>query len=46
MRALVLSDIHANLEALNAVLAAAGEWDELWTMVVYPRSKKRSRPWL
>jgi predicted phosphodiesterase len=33
MRALVLSDIHANLEALNAVLAAAaGEWDELWNL--------------
>jgi len=28
MRYLVLSDVHANLEALNAVLeAAAGEWD-------------------
>ena len=32
MRALILSDIHANLEALNAVLAAAGEWDELWNL--------------
>jgi predicted phosphodiesterase len=32
MRALVLSDIHANLEALNAVLAAAGEWDALWNL--------------
>ncbi len=32
MRALVLSDIHSNLEALNAVLAAAGEWDELWNL--------------
>jgi diadenosine tetraphosphatase ApaH/serine/threonine PP2A family protein phosphatase len=27
MRYLVISDIHANLEALEAVLAAAGEWD-------------------
>ena len=32
MRALILSDIHANLEALNAVLAAAGEWDVLWNL--------------
>lgn len=33
MRALVLSDIHANLEALRAVLeAAAGEWDVLWDL--------------
>ena len=32
MRALILSDIHANLEALNAVLAAAGEWDQLWNL--------------
>lgn len=33
MRALVLSDIHGNLEALEAVLsAAAGEWDELWNL--------------
>jgi predicted phosphodiesterase len=32
MRALVLSDIHGNLEALNAVLAAAGEWDALWNL--------------
>jgi diadenosine tetraphosphatase ApaH/serine/threonine PP2A family protein phosphatase len=32
MRALILSDIHANLEALNAVLAAAGEWDALWNL--------------
>jgi len=27
MRYLVLSDIHANLEALESTLAAAGEWD-------------------
>ena len=32
MRALILSDIHANLEALNAVLAASGEWDALWNL--------------
>ncbi len=33
MRALVLSDIHSNLEALNAVLgAAAGGWDVLWNL--------------
>lgn len=32
MRALILSDIHSNLEALNAVLAAAGEWDALWNL--------------
>ena len=32
MRALILSDIHANLAALNAVLAAAGEWDALWNL--------------
>ncbi|WP_376792763.1 metallophosphoesterase family protein [Thermoflexus sp.] len=30
MRVLVLSDIHANLEALEAVLADAGAWDALW----------------
>jgi diadenosine tetraphosphatase ApaH/serine/threonine PP2A family protein phosphatase len=35
MRALILSDIHGNLEALKAVLAAAqeaGGWDELWNL--------------
>src|ERR1700677_4254698 len=33
MRALVLSDIHSNLEALRAVLdAAAGQWDTLWNL--------------
>jgi diadenosine tetraphosphatase ApaH/serine/threonine PP2A family protein phosphatase len=32
MRALVLSDIHANLEALTAVLDAAGKWDALWNL--------------
>jgi predicted phosphodiesterase len=33
MRALILSDIHANLEALEAVLAAAeGQWDQLWNL--------------
>ena len=30
MRYLVLSDVHANLEALTAVLeASAGEWDQV-----------------
>jgi len=32
MRALVISDIHANLEALTAVLAAAGTYDQLWNL--------------
>jgi len=32
MRVLVLSDIHGNLEALTAVLDAAGEWDALWNL--------------
>lgn len=32
MRVLILSDIHANLEALNAVLTAAGDWDALWNL--------------
>ncbi len=32
MRALILSDIHANLEALTAVLAVAGDWDALWNL--------------
>jgi len=33
MRALILSDIHANLEALRAVLdRAAGQWDVLWNL--------------
>lgn len=32
MRVLVLSDIHANLEALQAVLAAAGSVDALWCL--------------
>lgn len=33
MRALILSDIHANLQALQAVLAAAeGQWDVLWNL--------------
>lgn len=32
MRALVLSDIHGNLEALNAALAAAGEVDAVWNL--------------
>lgn len=30
MQVVVLSDIHANLEALQAVLAHADSWDELW----------------
>ena len=33
MRALILSDIHANLEALDAVLdASAGAYEELWNL--------------
>ena len=32
MRALILSDIHGNLEALDAVLAAAGRCDAVWNL--------------
>jgi diadenosine tetraphosphatase ApaH/serine/threonine PP2A family protein phosphatase len=32
MRALILSDVHGNLEALNAVLAAAAPFDILWNL--------------
>lgn len=32
MRALVLSDIHGNLHALQAVLAAAGDFDAMWNL--------------
>jgi len=32
MRALVVSDVHGNLQALEAVLAAAGIFDELWNL--------------
>lgn len=32
MRALILSDIHANLEALEAVLAAAPSFDAVWNL--------------
>ena len=32
MRALVVSDIHGNLQAFQAVLAAAGRFDELWNL--------------
>lgn len=32
MRALVISDIHANLTALEAVLAAAGDVDTVWCL--------------
>ncbi|MDE1160326.1 MAG: metallophosphoesterase family protein [Acidobacteriaceae bacterium] len=32
MRALVLSDIHGNVHALEAVLQAASGWDELWNL--------------
>lgn len=33
MRILVISDIHANLAALEAVLAdAAGEWEQMWCL--------------
>ena len=30
MRTLVISDIHANLVALEAVLADAGHWERVW----------------
>lgn len=32
MRALVISDIHANLQALEAVLAAAPPYDKVWNL--------------
>lgn len=32
MRVLVLSDIHANLQALDAVLQAAPPWDVVWNL--------------
>jgi len=32
MRVLILSDIHANLEALNAVLEAAPAYDAMWNL--------------
>ena len=32
MRALIVSDIHGNLEALKAVLAAAEPYDALWNL--------------
>ena len=32
MRALVVSDVHGNLQALQAVLACAGAFDELWNL--------------
>lgn len=32
MRALIVSDIHGNLEALEAVLAAAGPCDQVWNL--------------
>ena len=32
MRVLVVSDIHSNLDALDAVLADAGQWDVLWSL--------------
>jgi hypothetical protein len=32
MRALILSDIHANMQALAAVLAAAPEHDVVWNL--------------
>lgn len=32
MKVLLLSDIHANLSALDAVLEDAGEWDALWNL--------------
>ena len=32
MRVLVISDIHSNLEALNAVLAEVGDFDMIWSL--------------
>ena len=32
MKALVISDIHANLTALDAVIQAAGEFDLTWCL--------------
>jgi predicted phosphodiesterase len=32
MRALVISDIHANLPALEVVLAAASPYDAVWNL--------------
>lgn len=32
MRILVISDVHANLVALDAVLADAGTWDVVWSL--------------
>jgi diadenosine tetraphosphatase ApaH/serine/threonine PP2A family protein phosphatase len=32
MRALVVSDVHGNLQALQAALSAAGSFDELWNL--------------
>ena len=32
MKVLLISDIHANLAALEAVLADAGEWDAVWNL--------------
>jgi len=32
MRALVVSDVHGNLQALQAVLSAAGSFDQLWNL--------------
>ena len=32
MRVLVISDVHSNLDALNAVLADAGEFDIVWSL--------------
>ncbi len=32
MRVLVISDVHANLAALEAVLADAGHWDVIWSL--------------
>ena len=32
MKALILSDIHSNLEALSAVIQAAGRFDEIWSL--------------
>jgi predicted phosphodiesterase len=47
MRILIISDIHANLTALEAVIAAAGEFDSTWCLgdlVGYGRIRTNASP--